>query len=112
MSPNDPKLSDGGVRRGTCMVGGKAAVEAGAVTHGAVRCSAWLGVAVWVGIVAKGRPNVEKLPPVAVTCAQKRRATPEETSGVMNGLTKGLRLSELDDVPGTDSRCEEPQLDK
>ncbi len=42
-SPNDPKLSDSGVRRGTCMVGGKAAVEAGAVTHGAVRCSAWLG---------------------------------------------------------------------
>jgi hypothetical protein len=31
------------VRRGTCMVGGKAAAEAGAVTHGAVRCSAWLG---------------------------------------------------------------------
>ena len=46
MTPNDPKLSDSGVRRGTCMVGGKAAVEAGAVTHGAVRCSAWLGVAV------------------------------------------------------------------
>ena len=45
-SPNDPKLSDSGVRRGTCMVGGKAAAEAGAVTHGAVRCSAWLGVAV------------------------------------------------------------------
>jgi hypothetical protein len=44
--PNDPKLSDRGVRRGTCMVGGKAAAEAGAVTHGAVRCSAWLGVAV------------------------------------------------------------------
>ena len=42
-APNDPKLSDRGVRRGTCMVGGKAAVEAGAVTHGAVRCSAWLG---------------------------------------------------------------------
>ena len=41
--PNDLKLSDGGVRRGTCMVGGKAAAEAGAVTHGAVRCSAWLG---------------------------------------------------------------------
>ena len=40
---NDPKLSDRGVRRGTCLVGGKAAVEAGAVTHGAVRCSAWLG---------------------------------------------------------------------
>ena len=45
-SPNDPKLSDRGVRRGTCTVGGKAAAEAGAVTHGAVRCSAWLGVAV------------------------------------------------------------------
>ena len=43
--PNDPKLSDSGVRRGTCMVGGKAVAEAGAVTHGAVRCSAWLGVA-------------------------------------------------------------------
>src|SRR5260221_7382604 len=42
-SPNDPKLSDRGVRRGTCMAGGKAAAEAGAVTHGAVRCSAWLG---------------------------------------------------------------------
>jgi len=27
------------------MVGGKAAVEAGAVTHGAVRCSAWLNEA-------------------------------------------------------------------
>ena len=42
-TPNDLKLSDGGVRRGTCMAGGKAAAEAGAVTHGAVRCSAWLG---------------------------------------------------------------------
>ena len=40
---NDPKLSDRGARRGTCMVGGKAAAEAGAVTCGAVRCSAWLG---------------------------------------------------------------------
>jgi hypothetical protein len=39
-SPNDPKLSDRGGRRGTCTVGGKAAAEAGAVTHGAVRCSA------------------------------------------------------------------------
>src|SRR6266853_1695956 len=36
-TPNDPKLSDRGVRRGTCMAGGKAAVESGAVTHGAVR---------------------------------------------------------------------------
>ena len=42
-TPNDLKLSDSGVRRGTCTVGGKAAAEAGAVTHGAVRCSAWLG---------------------------------------------------------------------
>ena len=46
-TPNDLKLSDGGVRRGTCMVGGKAAAEAGAVTHGAVRCSAWLGRGSW-----------------------------------------------------------------
>ena len=36
-APNDQKLSDRGVRRGTCMAGGKAAAEAGAVTHGAVR---------------------------------------------------------------------------
>jgi|GEM_PF-2433737 len=42
---NDPKLSDSGVRRGTCMVGGKAVAEAGAVTHGAVCCSAWLNKA-------------------------------------------------------------------
>jgi hypothetical protein len=42
--PNDPKLSDRGVRRGTRMVGGKVAAEAGAVTHGAVHGSAWLGV--------------------------------------------------------------------
>ena len=39
---NDPKLRDRGVRRGTCVAGGKVAVEAGLVTHGAVRCSAWL----------------------------------------------------------------------
>ena len=41
-SPNDPKLSDRGVRRGTCTAGGKAAAEAGAVTRGAVRWSDWL----------------------------------------------------------------------
>ena len=109
---NDPKLSDSGGRRGTCMVGGKAAVEAGAVTHGAVRCSAWLGVAAWVESVAQGRPNVEKLPPVAVTCAGKRRATPGKLRWGMERLTTGLRLTERSAVPGTDSRCEEPQLDK
>jgi len=43
-TPNDPKLSDGGGWRGPCMAGGKAAAEARAVTAGAVRCSAWLGV--------------------------------------------------------------------
>ena len=111
-APNDPKLSDSGVRRGTCVVGGKAAVEAGAVTHGAVRCSAWLGVAVWVGCVAQGRPNVEKLPPVAVTGGGKRRATPGKLRWGMERLTTGLRLTDRSDVPGTDSRCVEPQLDK
>ena len=40
---NDPKLSDTPERRGTCAVGGRAAVEAGAVTRRRVRCSAWLG---------------------------------------------------------------------
>ena len=55
-TPNDPKLSDRGVRRGTCMVGGKAAVEAGAVTHGAVRCSAWLGAVfrIWIDRLTVG----------------------------------------------------------
>ena len=43
-TPNDPKLSDRGGWRAGCMVGGKAAAEAGAVMCGAVRCSAWLGV--------------------------------------------------------------------
>ena len=42
----DLKLRDSGVRRGSCVVGGKAAAEAATVTHGAVLCSAWLGVAV------------------------------------------------------------------
>jgi len=40
---NDRKLSDTPERRGTCVAGGKAAVEAGAVTRRRVRCSAWLG---------------------------------------------------------------------
>ena len=44
--PNDSKLSDTPERRGTCVVGGKVVVEAGAVTRRRVRCSAWLGVAV------------------------------------------------------------------
>jgi len=54
-TPNDLKLSDSGVRRGTCMVGGKVVAEAGAVTHGAVRCSAWLGVAAVVFAVNRFR---------------------------------------------------------
>ncbi len=40
---NDLKLSDCGGRRGSCAVGLRGA---GAVTPGAVRCSAWFGVAV------------------------------------------------------------------
>jgi hypothetical protein len=39
-----PQLSDRGVRRGTCIAGGKVAAEAGAVTRRRVRCGAWLGV--------------------------------------------------------------------
>ena len=44
-TPNDPKLSDRRGWRDRCAAGGKAAAEARAVTAGAVRCSAWLGVA-------------------------------------------------------------------
>ena len=52
-----------------------------------------------------------KLPPVAVTRAQLRRATPDKTGSGMDGLTNGLRLTKGDDVPGTDSRCEELSRD-
>lgn len=48
-SPNDPKLSDRGTRRGLCAGEGgwgAKAVGAQAVTCGAVRCSAWSAVAV------------------------------------------------------------------
>ena len=46
MSPNDPKLSDCGGRRSLCgkVVGAGLRVGAQAVTAGAVRCSASLGV--------------------------------------------------------------------
>ena len=48
-TPNDPKLSDGGGWRAGCTVGARRRPEAASVTAGAVRCSAWLGVAViWV----------------------------------------------------------------
>ena len=42
MMPNDPKLSDGGGWRDGCAGEGGGAAS---VTAGAVRCSAWLGVA-------------------------------------------------------------------
>ena len=61
-TPNDPKLSDGGAWRGSCEGGAKMTAtdvgqrwlgvktpkleSAATVTRGAVRCSAWLGVAV------------------------------------------------------------------
>ena len=35
----DPKLSDCGGRRGSCMAGARRRPEAATVTHGAVRCS-------------------------------------------------------------------------
>ena len=60
VTPNDPKLSDCGARRGSCEGGAKKEVTdvgrrwlgvktpgrkiAATVTRGAVRCSAWLGV--------------------------------------------------------------------
>jgi len=63
-TPNDPKLSDGGAWRGSCeggaqkeapdvgqrWLGGKTPKpeSAATVTRGAVRCSAWLGVAVGI----------------------------------------------------------------
>ena len=56
--PNDPKLSDGGGWRSPCAGAGgwgRRRWEAWAVTAGAVRCSAWLGVAVeFIWCVTKG----------------------------------------------------------
>ena len=66
MTPNEPKLSDRRSGRGTCMVGGKAVVEAGAVTAEPVRCSAWLGDVGRLGI---------KLVDVFGACGADRRAT-------------------------------------
>ena len=51
-SPNDPKLRDSGVRRGSCAAGLRGAAT---VTHGAVLCSAWLGVAVIAVSVVRSR---------------------------------------------------------
>ena len=65
MTPNDPKLSDRGARRGTCAAGGEGGgQEAGAVTCGTVRCSAWLGV---IGFAFdKGNEFVEVLQKLVV----------------------------------------------
>ena len=113
VAPNDLKLSDSGVRRDGCAVGLRGAAG---VTHGAVRWSAWLGVADWVGTTANGRPKrwlgKGKLPPVAVTCAQLRQATPGEQRWVMRRLTTGLRTAKGDDVPGTDARCVERRRER
>ena len=112
-APNDRKLSDSGVRRAGCC--GRSA-GAASVTHGAVRWSAWLGVAAWVESSANWRPKrwlgKGKLPPVAVTCAQKRRATPGELRWVMKRLTKGLRAAKWDDAPGTNARCVERRRER
>ncbi len=66
-TPNDRKLSDTPERRGTCEVGGKAVVAAGAVTRRRVRCSAWLGVAVIGGRVGNNwnlaKPKLIKAAP-------------------------------------------------
>ena len=68
-TPNDPKLSDGEGWRGPCMAGGKAAAEARAVTAGAVRCSAWLGVA---GVVIEALKNACSVPMAACASVERR----------------------------------------
>ena len=76
MTPNDPKLSDRGVRRGTCMAGGKAAAEAATVTHGAVLWSAWLGLLLILRDARTlshfGRSDTDTTPPNA-----RRSASPD-----------------------------------
>ena len=53
---NDPKLSDGGGWRAGCAGEGGGAAS---VTAGAVRCSAWLGVAVIWELIVWCVPNRE-----------------------------------------------------
>ena len=52
MTPNDPKLSDGGGWRDGCAGEGGGAAS---VTAGAVRCSAWLGVVVIRSVIVARR---------------------------------------------------------
>jgi hypothetical protein len=64
-TPNDSKLSDRGGWRGPCMAGATRRPESGAVTAGAVRCSAWLGVGGFIGSQApdgKGAGKQTKVP--------------------------------------------------
>ena len=107
VTPNDLKLSDRGGLAAAVPVGSAGLPHSGCQT-GAVRCSAWFGVTVWVESCAnwkpKGSPGKEKLPPVAVTRAQKRRATPGELRWGMKPLTKALRAAKRCDAPGTDCR--------
>ena len=82
-TPNDLKLSEPRGWRDRCVVAARRRPEAAGVTAARVRCSAWLGVATWVESMAHWRPKrwlgTGKLPPVAVTREQMRRATPDKT---------------------------------
>ena len=49
-TPNDPKLSDGRGWRDRCAAGERRRQEAAGVTAAPVRCSAWLGVDVRLGV--------------------------------------------------------------
>src|SRR5258707_15889862 len=103
-TPNDPKLSDRGVRRGTCMGGGKAVVEAGAVTHGAVRCSAWLGDFTGLGQTPKkssGRDarTRDRRPNVNVWKAETRddaREGEKPKTAALSRRSELLRVKRLD----------------
>ena len=80
------------------MVGGKAAAEAGAVTHGAVRCSAWLGVAVESGIdgARLGEYGASVMEAIAEKLENKLHEWKPETSQKVRALVAEI-IEQADD---------------
>ena len=80
--PIDPKLSDGGGWRAGCTVGERRRQEAASVTAGAVRCSAWLGVAaIWLhGKRIHKNSSVECNADPSVAASSKRLGAVERKS--------------------------------
>ena len=120
MTPNDPKLSDGGAWRGSCeggaqkeatsvgqrhgRTGREQARIAATVTRGAVRCSAWLGVRSdlrqrW-RVAAKRRVKVRA---ALCSAASGRLRCSDDGNGAEGGWGAGRKLP----AKRTDSRTKD-----